>query len=331
MKLNKIFTSNMVFAANKPIRIYGYGSGEAKLCFAGMEAIVRSESDEWYIELPAMQYGGPFCLKFECGGEVTELNDIYVGEVYLFAGQSNMQFKLKESSVNLSDCVADDRLRLLITDKIENDERYSLKDGWVKCENDNMGDWTAIGYHTASYLAESKNIAVGVIACYQGASVIESWVRKGLFAENGIALTDEEKFIDHFEYSDWNGDGVIYSYALSQVIPFALSGVVWYQGESDASLAESRIYKKELSLLIDHWRSEFKNESLPFVVVQIADFIGRAGEPWSNIQKAQAEVQNEKKNVISVKSADVCESDNIHPPTKIHLSRRIFESLEKFL
>ncbi len=331
MKLNKIFTSYMRFAANKAIRIYGYGSGEAKLCIAGIEATVVSEGDEWYTELPAMQYGGPYSLKLECGEESTELNDIYIGEVYLFAGQSNMQFKLGESSADPSACEVNPLLRMIVTDKLENNERFTIKDGWIKCADDNIADWTAIGYHTALDIAKEKNIAVGVIACYQGASVIESWVRKGLFAENGIVLSDEEKFIDHFEYSEWNGEGDIYSYALSQVIPFTLSGVVWYQGESDASLAESLVYGQELSILIDYWRSEFKNESLPFVVVQIADYINRATEAWSNIQKAQSEIENIKSNVISVKSADVCESDNIHPPTKIHLSRRISEALEKFI
>ena len=327
MKLNKIFTSNMVFAANKPIRIYGYGVGEAVIRFGDTEKKVASESDEWYTELPAMQYGGPYTLAFESEGSTTVLEDVYVGEVYLFAGQSNMQFKLGESSSDPKKCRAKPEIRMLNTDKIEKGERFALKDGWIKCDDGNIADWSAIAYHTAITLSDRKDIAVGAICCYQGASVIESWVRSGLFAENGIVLTDEEKFIDHFEYHDWNGDGVIYSYALSQVIPFALSGVVWYQGESDASLAESRIYKKELSLLIDHWRSEFKNESLPFVVVQIADFIGREREAWSNIQKAQADIQNEKKKVISVRSADVCEKDNIHPPTKDKLSIRIVDAL----
>ena len=99
MKLDKIFSSHMVFSANKPIRIYGGGKGQATVVFNGVEKNVISDSDEWLVEFQPMNYGGPYELKFIYNSKESILDDIYVGEVYLFSGQSNMGLKIKETNV----------------------------------------------------------------------------------------------------------------------------------------------------------------------------------------------------------------------------------------
>ena len=80
-----------------------------------------------------------------------------------------------------------------------------------------------------------------------------------------------------------------------------------------------------LSIMIDVWRRDLKNSELPFIIVQIADYIHRDDEDWRVIQEAQLAVQNMKENVTTVVSADISESDNIHPPTKHILAHRIAE------
>ncbi len=332
MKLDPLFTSSMVFAANQPIRIYGEGCGEAVITFAGQTKNVTSDDGKWLVEFSPMEYGGPYMLTFAFDNEKTVLNDIFVGEVYLFAGQSNMQFKLHETHLDPDTYKTNNKLRLFSTDRIEDTDFFKAKDGWVKCTKENAREWTAIGYLAGMELAEKKNIAIGVITCYQGASVIESWVPEGTFESLGIGVPVEQRHGDHRSdiCTDWNGDGVLYTKALSQVIPFSLSGVIWYQGESDTSLEESLEYKNELTAMINIWRKDFKNDNLPFVIIQIADFDFRDDEAWHNVQKAQFEVQNEVDFVKTVISADVCESEHIHPPTKDKLSHRVAEALNTF-
>ncbi len=329
MKLNAIFASNMVFAANLPIRVYGEGSGTAEITFAGKVMTANSNGGFWMVEFPAMEYGGPYELQFKSENETVTLADIYIGEVFLFAGQSNMQFKLKESSTPTEKYESNDLLRLFSTDRIEKADRFTPNDGWVKCQKEQAGDWSAIGYLTSMQISKEKGIAVGAIVCYQGASVIESWVPAGTYTKMGVNLTLEEKHQDHYikEFSEWNGDGTLYSFAFSQIVPFSLSGVVWYQGESDTSLPEAKVYKAELAEMIRIWRNDLKNELLPFVVVQIADFTPRDDEAWHTVQKAQAEIANEIDFVKAVVSADICEKDNIHPPAKDILSQRIAKAL----
>ena len=69
------------------------------------------------------------------------------------------------------------------------------------------------------------------------------------------------------------------------------------------------------------------DSKLPFYVVQIADRDARDDEAWHGIQAAQAKIVELLSDVYVIKSADVCESFDIHPPTKIKLAKRIYENL----
>lgn len=329
MKLNNIFSSNMVFAHNKPIRIFGEGEGKMEITFAGQTKSVDSEGGKWLLEFPAMECGGPYILTAISDKEELCFENIYVGEVYLFSGQSNMEFKMRESNTPREEYTASEKLRLFSTDTMLDSDRFKPRDGWQVCKEDNIADWTALGYLTSKQLVDKKGIAIGVISCYQGGSVIESWVPKDSFLKIGIVIPIEDKHWDHIydEFSAWNCGPVLYERFLTTIMPFSLSGVVWYQGESDTSIAEAAVYKKELAELIRIWRSDFKDSSLPFTVIQIADFDPRDDEGWHNLQTAQHEIQFEVENVKTIVSRDVCESDQIHPPTKTKLATRIAEAL----
>lgn len=336
MKLSPVFASHMVFAAGKPVRIFGTGKGEVTVSFAGASRSLISEGEKWLVELPPMPCGGPYSMTVTMNGETVLFEDVRVGEVILFAGQSNMQFKLRESSEPAEKWQSEPRLRLFSTERFDHrpdkQESFLPADGWVSCTAENAGNWSAIAYQTGLMLTARKDVAVGAIACYQGASVIETWVPAGTFKANGISLSPEEKHPDHFheDFGRWNGDGYLYEKMLSQIIPFAVNAVVWYQGESDTSVSEGKVYADELCLLIDRWREDFMDEALPFVIVQIADYDPRPDEGWKLVQQAQLKVREMRPAVRTVVCADVCESDNIHPPTKDALSRRIAGAVNEF-
>lgn len=333
MHTNPIFASNMVFAAHQPIRIYGKGEGEAEVTFAGETRKAVSRDGRWEAEFPPMDYGGPYCLRVTYHDREEVFTNVYVGEVYLMAGQSNMQFKLKESNAPAEYCQTNPLLRLFSAHRIEKTDRFTPEDGWVPATEENAGDWTALGYLMGNKLSTEKQVAVGILTAYQGASVIESWLPKGLLEENGISLPPEALHGDHFyhEFSPWNGEGVLYDYALSQVFPFAVSAVVWYQGESDATPQEGAVYFRELSLLIESFRKGFRQPDLPIAVICLADCDSREQVGWKAIQTAQIRAGETIPNVKTVLSADLCETDNIHPPTKHLLASRLAEAVNRLL
>lgn len=332
MSLNSIFKSHMVFAVGKPIRIYGEGSGNIEISFASYTKQIEPIDGKWFVEFPPMEYGGPYQIIAVSENESVIIEDIYIGDVYLFAGQSNMQFKLHESSAPSSVYKSNEKLRLFSTDRLEAGEYYTSVDGWVKSEKDTVGNWSAIAYLSGSEIVTRKDIAVGIITCYQGASIIESWVPKGTFEKANINLPLEKKHIDHVhaEFQNWNVDGKLYTHVLSQAIPYSINAVVWYQGESDTSVAEGQVYALELAELIKVWRNDFMDMELPFVIIQIADFVQRDDEGWKSVQKAQLDVEKLLPNVKTVISADVCENDDIHPKTKDIIAKRVVEALISF-
>ncbi|MBQ7347643.1 MAG: hypothetical protein IJW55_06765 [Clostridia bacterium] len=329
MELNKIFSSNMVFAANKPIRIYGEGCGKVTIDFAGQTKSGIFNDKNWDIEFSAMTYGGPYKMKVTFEDREILFSNIYIGEVYLFAGQSNMQFKIYESSLPPEQYFENEKLRLFAARKVKNNDFFSPDDGWITCKKAEVKHWSAIGSLVGNEIAKKKDIAVGIITCAQGASVIESWVPQDAFKKHNIDIPIENRHPDHVfeEFTKWNGDGILYNFMLRQIIPYSLTGVIWYQGESDTTIDEALVYADELKALIHIWRNDFKDEELPFVIVQIADYNKRADDGWRLVQKAQLDIQTMTRNVKTVISADVCENDDIHPKTKSHLSKRIADLL----
>lgn len=327
MKLDKIFTSNMVLPAGKEIRIFGEGEGSATVSLCGTTAHAVCANGRWEASLSPMTYGGPYEMKIDLDGERIILENLYIGKVYIFAGQSNMQFKLHESTTSPLDCKPSRLMRLFSTERMEQGEFFSPDCGWVSADGSEIGKWPAIPYLVSEYISRKENVAVGAITCYQGASVIESWLPCGALEKIGIDISAELKHIDHVQKQYvWNKDGALYESTFSAIAPYSVSGVVWYQGESDTSVTEGKVYAEELSELIRIWRADLRDGELPFLVVQLADLHGR-GEGWRLVQEAQAYVGETVFNVKTVVSRDVCENDNIHPPTKSALSQRIAEEL----
>ncbi len=322
--LNSIFSSNMVMQAKAPVRFFGSGTGNVAITFKGE----RKEADSvngWLIEFDEVDYGGPYDILVELDGIFSTLKNVYFGDVILLGGQSNMQFKLWESSEPRENYKANDNVRLFTVDRMEAGEPFSSHDGWVPLSNENAPYFSAIGYYVAHGLA-SKERKIGLIACYQGASVIQSWMPKDVALVPEFKI--ENRFADHEWFPIWNDDGVLWKNMMERILPFSISSVLWYQGESNASVAEADIYLDMLRALIFAWRRAFKNEELRFIVIQLADHLDRAGYAWEKIQGEQLRAQDEIPFVSTVICRDVCDNIDIHPKEKDILSQRIVNILK---
>lgn len=326
--IDEFFRNGAVLPHSRPLNIYGEGEGEISVTLNGETVTATAENGKWRGVLPPMECGGPYTLKATCGVETLTAEDIYIGEVILLLGQSNLQFKIHEST-EANDIYEDNGLlRLYTIDRPEEGEYFKAADGWVKATAQGIQNWSAIGYHLANELNRQKEIAVGLIACYQGASKIQSWLPKEIAASDVFCLCDNLKHPDHKEYYMWNYDGFLYDFSLSKLFPYSLSHVVYYQGESNTAMAEAERFDKMLCALIEHIREKTYDADLPVTVVQIADFLTRNDEAWRAVQQAQLNVQSLTHNVKTVICADVCENDNIHPPTKRPLAIRIAKSFD---
>lgn len=223
MKLGEIFRDHMVLQANKPVRVFGDGKGHAEVTFMGKTLTCDNDTDgKWVIEFPAMPYGGPYEMDVVCGGEHTVIHDIMVGEVILFSGQSNIQFRMVEEITDPKDYVDDDMMRIFVSERPEAGEPLSPRDGWVRCAKENVPEWSAIAYLVSLEARKAGIPAVGAVACSQGASVIQSWIDEKIFLGSPLDIPSEKL---HHDWKQpgyfWNRPGMLYHFMLERLIPYS--------------------------------------------------------------------------------------------------------------
>ena len=116
---------------------------------------------------------------------------------------------------------------------------------------------------------------------------------------------------------------LIYNSMIYPFIKTRISGVVWYQGESNVERAEE--YEKTFPLLINSWREKF-GKNLPFYFVQLATFNndGNSNEgcPWAELRDAQTQALSLKNTGMAV-TTDVGNPTDIHPRNKKPVGERL--------
>ena len=117
----------------------------------------------------------------------------------------------------------------------------------------------------------------------------------------------------------------IYNGVLHPTIGYGIKGVIWYQGESNASRAYQ--YRKLFPFMIQNWRDEWKQGDFPFYWVQLADFRAEKPEPaesdWAELREAQTMTMSKLKNTGEAVILNLGEASDIHPKNKQDVAKRL--------
>jgi sialate O-acetylesterase len=118
----------------------------------------------------------------------------------------------------------------------------------------------------------------------------------------------------------------LYNAVLYPLAPYALSGVVWYQGESN--VGNPRPYEQLLTMMIENWRSLWQQPELPFVVCQLANYMAPSDQPQprsgnAQIREAQRLAAKKLQHVALASAIDLGETVDIHPLRKREMADRI--------
>lgn len=122
----------------------------------------------------------------------------------------------------------------------------------------------------------------------------------------------------------------LYNAMIAPLVNYPVKGVIWYQGESNAGKADT--YRERFPALIRDWRSKWQQDDLPFLFVQLANYVG-PGEArdqignWPELREAQAEALTVP-NTAMVVSIDVGEWNDIHPLDKQTIGHRLAAAAE---
>lgn len=119
--------------------------------------------------------------------------------------------------------------------------------------------------------------------------------------------------------------GNLYAGVLHPTIGYGIKGVIWYQGESNASRAKE--YRELFPFMIEHWRKEWKQGDFPFYWVQLADFKEYKTEPgdsdWAELREAQTLTMSKLPHTGQCVITDLGEANDIHPRNKRDVAERL--------
>ncbi len=202
VRLPKVFSSHMVLQREMPVAIWGWAkpSEMVTIEFANEKKEAKAnERGEWKVTLPAMNAGGPYTLTVS-GSSKIHFDDVMVGEVWLCAGQSNMEMGIGMAKNAKEEIAAANHpgIRLLmVPNRWTPAPQKDMEGTWKVCTpksvaEDGWGGFSAAAYYFGRELHEKLGVTVGVIDSTWGGTKIESWTAPEGFAEVSALRHDYE-------------------------------------------------------------------------------------------------------------------------------------------
>lgn len=347
VKLPHILGDGMILQQNAEARLWGWDRPGQKVdvtvSWSEEKYSAKTDKDgQWIVKVktPAAGYA-PQSITFN-DGEQTTLRNVLVGEVWVCAGQSNMEMPMK----GFDNCPVEGYNRAVIEApqykgihfvKIPSvmSER-PLEDAnceWQTISPQTVGDASATGYTFAQVVNKALDIPVGLIMANKGGTRVESWLDEAYLkthtAESLDPVVYKKKYQWDFHYPLVWGNGTF-----SPILNYTVKGILFYQGCSNVGDPAGQ-YTRRLADLVSQWRRDFKLGNIPFYFVQIAPYYnGDANGDWG----ARLREQQFKASKVIPNSGIVCtddlvypyESQQIHPAQKQQVGERLaYQALNK--
>lgn len=329
--LQGLFSDHMVVQRDMPVPIFGAAAANEAITvkLGAVQAEGKAGVDgRFLIRLPSQPAGGPFELTVN----TLVIKDVYVGEVWLASGQSNMDYRidcklgwstcgtpLKDMAKEISD--ANNPLIRMITINRKGSatpQTTMTTQKWAVGIKEAIKPFSAVGYFFAREVQNSlPGVAVGIVHASFGASCIECWMSKESLA--GIPsfaplLAAYEKSPNHGDqhnpYNCYNGQ-------IHPLKPYAVRGAIWYQGES---LTRGEATYRDLQVeLAQSWRREW-GQDMTFLIAQLANH-NKDTRPL--LREAQMQGAQMLPNAGLAVTIDIGEATNIHPVNKQDVGLRL--------
>ena len=190
LKPAAVFSGDMVLQQGTPVPVWGTAAPGAivrgRLEPAGVTASTAADgAGRWQLCLPPLRAGGPYTLTLVCGEEKVTFPNVWIGEVWLAGGQSNMELTLansRDGAAALAGC-ADPRLHFYATPKVTTPEAAGAAESrWLPVRPDTAADISAVAYYAAAALAKALDVHVGILECYWGGTYAHCWMPRSLLA-----------------------------------------------------------------------------------------------------------------------------------------------------
>ena len=334
LTLPSVVGSNMVLQHSTTVNIWGWAKPKATVkinpSWLGLKKPLKVKADtEGFWILPVETKAAGFdahTITIQAGKEVKELTNILFGEVWLCAGQSNMEWSVRKTPDMKEELKkgANNNIRLYCTGRIhsatpqnEVPAQKKHKTQWAVCNAKSLANFSAVGYGFGKELQETLNVPIGLIDASYGGTCVEGWLSAEYLANNPKVAANAKKL----KNKKWkNHISALHNANIYPIRHTSIAGVIWYQGCSNVG---NNTYYGLLNELIKSWRLEFRNPEMPFYIVEIAPHTYQ-GVTGARIREAQARVAARNKNCEIVITNDQNQiPGDIHPPKKAEVAHRL--------
>ena len=308
-----IYGEESILQRNSDVKIWGdcEGAEIVTLEFAGQKHRTEVKNGKWEVTLSPMTANATAQkMTINAGGTVLEYNKIYVGDVWLCSGQSNMDMAIRYLSGNAYNDflnVAENRkirmFRVNRSDSVTPLDEFTKECSWSVPTKTEIKNHSAYAYAFAVKLEDELNIPIGIIDSSYGGTNIQEWM-------SAEALTAANT-----SYSI-----SMYNSMINPLVGMSIKGILWYQGESNVNDPTS--YTALFKAYADSYRELFNNPELPIITTQLPKFLAADYPNWHNFRLEQWNIAASMENVYIVCGIDLGDSTNIHPLDKMPFGYR---------
>ena len=346
VKLPHLVSDGMVIQHSSDVRLWGWDKPGKKV------TVTTSWSDEtaqattgkdgrWLVSVksPAASFT-PLEITFD-DGEKTTVKNVLAGEVWVCAGQSNMEMTVRGFDmcpvVDYNNEVLDaaDGIRSAkIPSRMSTTPLDDADTSWRISSVHTVSGFSATGYFFAKTLRKALNVPIGLIETNKGGSRVESWLDednlKKYTKEDLDSATMKNRFKWDFHYPLLWGNATFHP-----ILNYTVKGIIYYQGCSNVGDPAGQ-YTERLKMLVEQWRRDFKEGDIPFYFVQIAPYVYGDGIEGTSGAKLREQQYNASKVIPN--SGIVCTNDlvypyekgQIHPAQKQQVGQRLaYQALNK--
>ena len=330
--------------------------------FDGSRATDTASPDgRWEVYLDPMDAGGPHALEVR-GANTVSLQDVHVGEVWVASGQSNMVWPIQRSRDAENEIAAARHpgIRYLKVELSTAEQRqHDVEGSWQVLSPSSAPEFSAVAYFFARHLHAELGVPFGIVQSAWGGTPAESWTStrtlsgdpklERLVAEFAAEAESSRAAYDR-RVSQWdaraaeakaagkdaprkppppralrpqNRPAALFNAMVAPLTPYAVRGVIWYQGENNGSRGQGILYRRLFRAMIEDWRREWGIGDFPFLFVQLANY-GRVpeGSTWPELREAQAMALGLARTGMAV-TIDIGNATDIHPRNKQDVGLRL--------
>ena len=335
VKLPHILSDNMILQQNTEARLWGWAkAGKTVKVTASWDKTVYTakvdKDGKWEVKVktPKASYD-PLTLTFDDGEGSVTLRNILSGEVWVCAGQSNMEMPMKgfgncptdgynEEVINARNYRGIHFVKIPSIMRMEPQEDANCE--WKEISPETIGDASATGYFFAQTVNRAIDVPIGLIMANKGGTRAESWLTKENLEKYTKEPTDSAGIVAFKPRWDFHRAMLWGNGTFNPILNYTVKGILYYQGCSNVGDPGDQ-YSQRLKLLVEQWREQFRLGEIPFYFVEIAPY---HYDDVNATNSALLREQQFKASKIIPNSGLVCTNDLAYPweTTQIHPAQK---------